>query len=368
MISRPASFLVKQHEKRPWIFPCGIVEPQSLQIEIIGVAGSKSPPTQIKDANFNLTWSGQDALITTKDIYLLGNSPDQRLELYTAYQRLLQKLDTLEASNFIKPGGTRIISLHVAKHLPLPLDETSLYAFGMVNSGVDFLKSKHTYIDLSPGLRLKVNHGGFYDEPVPGPGSQTLSAYGGTGVEYIHISSVPHSSVLSYNAFLEGQQLNITSLDKRHNRVAASVIDLCDVDERKPYHRLFYPHGKHKFSPVDEPDDTLSVNSAIVRASSQKEMTDLTKNFPDAAEGHGVVFSGRSLIVPELNFHVNGIEVHAPVGTTLRNMVEKEINTFQRPRQLKFYREIGGYSTAVNFEDDLIGFDLALQPGDRLKW
>jgi hypothetical protein len=368
MTNRPAPFIVKEYQGQEWLLASAMSPGSTLAaLTIPDVATEEMASEPIKSGSFHIASSGSTlevAISVTGGLHLFDTDHDVRKNLHEEFEALYVTLDELETKNKLVPGGARLIASRLAEHLPLPIEETLLYSFGMVNNRFSFLDTHQVYVDLKPGLRLKISLSGFYHQPSIESNGQPLSAFGGTGVEYITLSYDPDTKAVVFNSFLNKQAVSQADPTTKPH-IASSVLDLAAATEQRAYHRLYYPSAGNRFAPPTVPNSLPENNATIVS-------TDNYVTLPEAKliepNGSSVLFSGRSLIIPEFRVTINSNEVYVPIGTTLRHIVEQEMNTMVPPVQLKMTRQVNGYTVPITFADPVVGFDLPLLAGDRIQW
>lgn len=368
-MSQPTPFQIKALGAVPWLLPNNIVSGQGLSFILSNVAGANTTLQGIGTGNFQLSWQGRDALITTAGSFNLFD-PVNRKPIRDALDGFLIALDQLEQTLNLTPGGARLVAQVTTQYLPLPLTEIPLYAFNLTNPILyPFLQATQTYMDLLPGMRLNIAYGNLYQENL---NQTTVPAYGGAGSGYIEISTMAGTNQLSYESFLDTMNIQVPLNGSSKLRIAAGAADLMASGETQPYNRLFYPTAPGSgFTPIDTPDNNPAKNATIVRAGSYADMLVNTSSFPyccQAANGRCAVFFGRTQLIPEIGVRVNGEQLYVPVGTTLKHLVERSFTGIARPKKLQFLRCINQYGVMINFENATIGFDLCLVPGDDLSW
>lgn len=350
-MANPINYLIQAQGNTPWIYPNGITS-GNITFVIKGI-GTPSPVSSTK-GGFSLATDGIVTISTTALTSLYTDT--DRGSIKTDFDSFKEALD---AATGLTPGSLRIIVSTVAQWLPMPIAEIPLYAYNLCNrEKYTFLTATQKYIDLQPGMRLKVLFANMYIE-------NEIHAFSGTGTDYIHINSVKDSNELSFSTALNSQEVKVDTIIGTNTRVAATAIDLMTS---KPYQRLVYPSVP--FTAIDSPNDDPGVNTTIIRSDSYSDLETATSKFPSANAGQGeyALFFGRSQIVPEISIHVNGTQMYVPVGTTLRHMVERHFVSPLRPKTLKFNRFLGGTAVPLKYNDSSIGYDMYLLSGDNISW
>jgi hypothetical protein len=368
-MKQPAVFRIKKFNDAAWIFPDGGDTEKSVAFTVSAVAGTKTDKQDITTGVFLLKFTAADVEISVDKANLYNTN---RGPLRDAFDQFKAALDGLQADNSLANGGARLIIQATAQYLPLPLTEVAAYHYSLqVPDELDGIACA----DLLPGMRLQVYYSNFYTQPgaipiLDPPGSKTLSAYGGTGSDEIYVNAVAGSSNVSFDPFLNQMNVSVKPLASGKGRVASGVIDMVAPADQKPYNRLFYPGMSSRFAAVDVPDYKTKNNVAIVRADSYDKMSGFTSNITSADNVSGAVtrFFGRTALVPEISVRVNGTQQYVPLGTTLTQLAEREMQSITRPKNLRFLRMINQFPVAVTFEDLFIGYNMFLIQGDDISW
>jgi len=369
-MAQAAPFQIQYNQGDTWIFPDSVgLNTASIEFVLEAVGGSNGSPSIIDSGTFLLDWQGTDAHITMNDPNIWGTTDAERLALWTAFETFIQSLDALEADHSLVQGGARLVVAQTAAYLPLPLTELFLYYYGWVSPSLTFLGSAHKYVNLLPGMRIRLMYANYYEAQI---NSANFAAYSGSGSGYVYICSVAGSNKICFSPYLNTQQIQVAGSSGSPIRMAATALDLSmnsGVSEQDVYHRLFYPDAN--FSSVTAPSNDPSATSTIVRADTYENMIAFTDQYPDSctgAQGRCAIFYGRTVMLPEISIRVNDQQRYVPIGTSLQHLVEQSVMTVNRPRTLSLQRYINGVATAVLFEDDTIGFNLPLVQGDNIKW
>jgi hypothetical protein len=116
---------------------------------------------------------------------------------------------------------------------------------------------------------------------------------------------------------------------------AGGIVDVTGNSYRRPYYRLFYPS---KFTSSDSPGAVGDTNNvAVFGADSYSDLETATdiyiknvnnvENLKDrdfyGARGISTFFRGRVVIVPEILCFVQSVPTYVPVGTTVRQLIER---------------------------------------------
>jgi hypothetical protein len=364
-MQQPAVFRIKNLGDTPWIFPNGANPGTQIKFTVGATAGTKTDKQSITGI-FRLTFNNADAELSIDQGFSLFSN-DNRKALYDAFKDFIIALDGLEADQSLAPGGARLITQTTAQYLPLPLLEVALYYYNLVNKQLyPFLGTTQTYTDVVPGMRLQVYYSDVYNAPTSA--TKTLAAYAGTGSDEITVNSVPASGKVVFDAFLNEVRVNLPKGTKA--RTASGVADLMVADEQKPYNRLFYPTAPNSFRAVNVSNYDPLKNAVLVRAGNYKDLTDYTSRLSSYIQTPGIAtqFFGRTEIVPEISVRINGSAEYVPVGTTLKQIVERELQSVIRPKSLRFLRMINQFPVVITFDDAAIGYNMFLVQGDDISW
>jgi hypothetical protein len=222
------------------------------------------------------------------------------------------------------------------------------------------------------------------------PSDRTASnGFVGSGSAYYYINSYKHSDsqyLLGFDSFLSSIEsvvnTNVAQLG------AGGVIDLLRSGYRKSYYRLFYPA---QFSDAAGQIGAERV-ATLVGADSLAEIQNATKQYVEQGQlqdtsGYvSAYFRGRAVVIPEITVFVQEQPIYVPIGTTIRQLIERyanipavtlgqDLRSFQgkfRPRRLIHdgVNSVPSYRF-INFNQyeattsGLDAFDLPVVKGDR---
>ncbi len=292
-------------------------------------------------------------------------------DLRTAFDNLLEEV---EGESGLTSGGLRLLRNSIAERLPASSDDSLYYHYGWNRT--------ENYIDLHPGMRLRVDFQNYQFVHVTD--QKAKKGFAGAGSIYIPINSYTHNDddntqYLGFGSFLS--RLDSDSEGDLSEDGAGGLVDLLKVGVRKPFFRLFFPKKTT--------DGTASEQSVtIVGANNFK---DLPIDIPLEADSTGNVvsffFRDKAMVIPEIQVFVGNKETYVPVGTTMRQLIEKyanipmpnselqlELQAYlgkDRPRRLiheganntPAYRFLNVNSNDVLKNQDI--FDLPLIKGDK---
>jgi hypothetical protein len=285
----------------------------------------------------------------------------------------------------INAGAANVLKRRIAERLLLDYDNLLYFYYGWdVEKG---------YIDLQAGMRLRVDYQNYQ---FVSPSDQTASnGFVGSGSSYYQLNSYlyPTNSdanqyKLGFDSFLSGiQSLETTNVTQDG---AGGIVDLLDPACRQPYYRLFYPA---RFSGAAGRNGAERAVS-LIGADSLKAMQAATKEYlKENGKLQGsdnkwvsLYFRGRATVIPEITVFVREQPLYVPVGTTVRQLMERYSNIPAalpgqdlvhlqgafRPRRLihegvnstPSYRFIN-YNQVQAISSGLDEFDLPVVKGDR---
>jgi len=297
--------------------------------------------------DFTLAWTkdpnhtGGWLAVITIPAYAWNADSTSRQKLATQYGILCGALESLETSGCLARGGAFGAAQRVAEALPVPVTEVLYYRYGL-NSGLGGISSAATpFVNLLPGMRLRVEFQG-YEYTVP---NSPLNGFIGTGratydiVEYLDPNN---NTRLAFDAFLGGiLPSNLTS----PTAVAGGIIDLQGASTARRYYRLFYPGT---FSNSASGNTSPANNVMLIGANTLADLSTATTAYLTkqtcAPGGTSVLcnlFRGRAIAIPEILVYlsgqtfggpsgqpqaVSGQPSYVPVGTTVRNLIERRFN------------------------------------------
>jgi hypothetical protein len=300
------------------------------------------------------------ALITVPNSIITDND---RGKLKDAWKQFVAALDEQanETFQYMIPEGPAVVLSQLLQNMPMPQHEVKYYQLRL---GFD----DTPYIDLQPGMRLKLAFANYYNEAHTGAGQQQ-KGFAGTGVSYAYMQSGQNGSYLGFNSYMDMQRVSITAapddLVEKNVKLLANIIDLAAANKHK-YYRLLYPKGD--FVTSDKPGLDLQKSVSLAGASSYKDLPDLSLPLlADAPNYHLSLFNGRCVVTPEILIRVNSIPVYVSVGSVLKNLLEKELLTGISPDKLTVLRYYNGQKNKVTFEGR-VATDLYLLPGDDISW
>ncbi len=259
---------------------------------------------------FKLAKEGNGSKLSLK----LDTSP---AEIDADYETLMQHL--AEAS--VGLGAITLLQRRIAERLPLPYDRLLYYYFGFNTDG------QFSYLDLQPGMRLRID---FQNYQFVQASDQTAKrGFTGSGSTYLQLASYTrkiksgqgdsYQQLLGFDPFLS--LLQTEGILDVANQGAGGLFDLLKAENRKAAYRLFFP-----LDPATGPGPERV--TTIVGADSLSDLHAATANFTKNANtppepGISFFFRGRTTITPEIQVFVRDQATYVPVGTTLRQLMQR---------------------------------------------
>lgn len=376
----------------PFFLPPTLLRPSStsygnaVEVDIANVNGPTTGSTcAIAGGDFTMTWSGSVAQVFIP-AYAWNADATSRANLRTAFDAFCLSLESLESSQCLARGGAFGVAQRVAEALPVPLNESLYYRFGF--------DAGNGYIDLQPGMRLRVESGVYEFTSSSSP----LNGFVTSAAAYYDICGYLDSSGnqrLAFDAFLGA---NRAPSIPATSGVAAGIIDLHGSLSARRYCRLFYPTN---LSSGAQGSASLANNVALIGATTLADMAVATNayltNQNCGYNGSNSVlctlFRGRAIAVPEILVYVSGqtmqgqsgsgqptacLPMYVPIGTTVRNLVERRFdwifplaNSLSQLVLLRQYRQIstnappapGPQTNSVNYNSVQFNGQTSTAPG-----
>ncbi len=317
---------------------------QAIEVDISMVYGPAALPSGAScqlgsGTDFTLSWGADPiyagGLVAQVFIpaYAWSAAAADRQKLQASFAGLLQALEGLESKQCLITGGASAIAQRAAEAIPAPISEVLYYRYGF--------NSANAYVDIQAGMRLRVESAVFeYAAP-----NSTLNGFVGSSVAhydvvgYINPSGIAR---LAFDAFLGSiRPPNVLS----PTNVAGGIIDFQGNQLARRYYRLFYPPN---FSSSSQGNTSTANNVMLIGANTLADLTAATTAYlqnqscaPGATSVLCNLFRGRAIAIPEIlvyladqtvNFPpgtqptVGAQPVYVPVGTTVRNLIERRFN------------------------------------------
>lgn len=372
------------------------VAPTSFNVYYVAGANAVlgTPPIKEGDDEFSMSWvtvppaqSMAAQVILPSYIWkYVGDS--YRQQLYNSFMTFCTALDGLEASGVLARGGAQTVAQRTVSVMPLSFAELLNYRYGY--------DSQNRYLDLQPGMRLRIEFGAYLFVNPQGQPGNTLNGFVSVGPGYYNVcTSIGSDNVprIAFDSFLASMNplTNVGNVPGSPTG-AGGVIDLQLSGMPKRYYRLIYPS---QILPSDYKNNAITAknNVTLIGADTLDDINAATTQYLSNGLCAGstsvcTFFRGRDIVVPELLVRVNATPTHVPVGTTVRNLVEREMDWGFDPGNLKgpsllkgFYRQYtsnappGSDTTYAQVQfvttaqppppgQDV--FDLPINKGDRL--
>ena len=252
------------------------------------------------------------AQITVAPDLLFSCKPADRQSLLAAFLTFREAFDGLEGTQCLLPQAGRVLAQRVAQALPLSFDETLLFTYR--------LDPAVRCVDLSPGMRVRVDRGTYQYVAPPSFSGGSRNAYAGSGSISFDLR-VRADGSLGFNALID--RFQGISLDTSPVQIAG-LLDLEAAGSTLRYGRLIYPPQLQAVTTIDKAPD-ISQNAALIFAGNYADLETATANYQQSGSTGGVgnayFFSGRDAVWCEIPIYVNGERSYVPIGTTLRDLL-----------------------------------------------
>jgi hypothetical protein len=329
--------------------------PAPTSINIYYVAGENAvqstAPIPPDPENFSLSWvtvppaktlAAQVVLPSYVWKYVGSSYRTQLNQAFTTFVTTLENLEVIEG--VLARGGAQTIAQRTVEALPLSLDELLYYRYGY--------DSQNRYLDLQPGMRLRIEMGAYLFVNPQGQAGNSLNGFVSVGPGYYNVcTSIGQDNVprIGFDSFLASMNplTNIGNVPGSPTG-AGGVIDLQLSGMAKRYYRLFYPS---QIFPSDYKSNAITAknNVTLIGADTLSDLAAATAQYLSNGLCAGstsvcTFFRGRDIIVPEVLVRVNGNPTYVPIGTTVRNLVEREFNWGFDPGNLSGVSILSGYN------------------------
>jgi hypothetical protein len=185
---------------------------------------------------------------------------------------------------------------------------------------------ENRWIDLQAGMRLRVDYQSYQ---LVHPATPTAgSGYVGSGTSYYQVNSYNYTDnlnnsrrVLGFDAFLASIPLEpIGSL----RSYTGGILQLQQQAFRRPYYRLIYP----SIYPSSDGWEGIERNPTLIGADTLADLQAASGQYlsngritdPNVAAFY---FHGQATVIPEIAVFVQEQPVYVPVGTTIRQVLER---------------------------------------------
>jgi hypothetical protein len=247
-----------------------------------------------------------------------------RTALWRSFVQFLKDLDAPvgtgpNATRLLEPRAFNLITQVLGRTLPLMFTEQLgfLYRFN-AQSG---------YIDLVPGMRLRLDAEEYQYVGPPNPGNVYLSGFVGSGTAYFELGEYWQGSQLNlgFNSYLSlcGRP---AVLANDNTGGGGGALDFYAPLNRHPLYRLIYPAQFPSGNTSGRAD--ITGNILIIGANFFADLEEATQQYIQNGNFNGYEqkisitrFRGRSVITPEIPVEVNNSIRFVPVGTTVRQLL-----------------------------------------------
>jgi len=289
----------------------------------LATGGSNSTDPKGWLFSLGVTQAGTPQLKVNTDIWIFGTSA-YRPNVKLAFDAFMQALEQLEGSALVAGGSTPFQQV-LASVVPATFAESLYFRHGVYQDSVN----KQAYTDLQPGMCLRLDlEASQLVFPTSGQLTQyssPVNGYVGAGqartylVETLDKDGNPR---LAFDAYLASSPVPTVSPTSANG--AGGIVDLAGGTYR--YVRLCYPAT---IAPSEAPGSVTTVNNAtLVCANDLATLAAATAGYYNTGSvatsgAAGYFFRGRTIPVPEITCFVSGAPVAVPVGTTVRQLVQR---------------------------------------------
>ncbi len=251
-----------------------------------------------------------------------------------AYRDLIGNLRARESATTVSDRpllwGITVVQQRLAENLPLPLEQVLSYYYGF--------NSDPSYVDLYPGMRLRVDYQ-VYQSILPtdrSPDRPTLSGFVGNTTAYYQLnrySRILNSGAIEYllgfdpfvSKLVSGNDTNLAQ--NISNSGAGGLIDLLQAGFRRPYYRLFYARQVAGGTTTGRSERVATLvgsdNLTDIEAATEEFRKNGQITIPPGNNSRVTFFfRGRALVIPEIQIFIHEQPTYVPIGTTLRQLLE----------------------------------------------
>lgn len=265
-----------------------------------------------------------------------SDKPSDRADLLDAFKKFRKQVEALEVpvasitggvlqiTGGLLPGAASTVLNRVALSMPLRLNEVLSYFYNF-----DPLKQ---YVDLAPGMGLRVEWADYqYCDPPGGPG-YGYNSFANTGSSLLRVAQKPDLT-LTLDAFggLFAPGYN-TSPAATCPILAAGPMDLNLSGNSRRHVRIIFPTTITGSGSIDNSGTQQQLSSWIVGADTFADLEAATTDIQNGGTGCGkqsgtnqpivsINFTSRVMLIPEISVRFNGTPVSVPLGTTIRNLI-----------------------------------------------
>lgn len=332
----------------PYLLPTGLNAGTPVKIYVVGPVSPNAPvgtvtlpsvalpaPAPATQSIFTLSIfaaAGNSPLpaaqVTIDQAAAWSADPAQRQAMVLAFKVFRAQLEALEtgATPPLLPGASNLIVNRLASAMPLRLDEILTYYYGF-----DPIAQS---IDLLPGMALRVDWAGYQYCDAPGGAGAGSNGFGTTGSSTLDIVQRPDGT-LAFDAF-SAQFTQGVSLQPPPQcpLFAGGPVDLQLLGNGRRHLRLVWPSSFSGAGIVDNGGTGNQLSCILLGASTFADMEAATASIVAGESACGtqsgtsepvvsVNFTSRVTAVPQIRVWLMGAQQLVPIGTTIRNLVQR---------------------------------------------
>ena len=321
-------FSQNKEKQQPYIY-CGVRnDPGSHSIAIPlpcalpGTVVITSDPPMFSAEQYSLNQKCELVVAIEEKIWDFTVETPIRPIIREAYENFLIGLENAG----LQPEAIHMVKAGIAAAMPMTFDEVLYYHYGF--------DPANSYMDLLPGMRLRIDYQIYQTVYSSGSDGDKLSGFVGNGTSYSEVVSYRHGKFSGRNLIgLEPFLIRIENpkIVGSVEKGGGGVIDLHQPGYQKPYYRLFYPNRiprSDSFGSVGTAQNvTLIAADTLTALGKATEKYLLNQTIEPETDVAVFYFRGRAAVIPEIAVLVNGHPVYAPVGTTVRQLLDRYILT-----------------------------------------
>lgn len=343
----------------PYLVPTALSPGQAFSIFVVGPVAAAAPagavtlpsvtlpaPAPATQSTFSLSIfanQGQSPLpaaqIDVDKTAAWSPDPAARAAMATAFKVFRAQLEALETAGkpLLLPGASDLIVNRLASAMPLRFDEilTYYYAFDPVAQSIDLL----------PGMSIRVDWAGYqYCAGPDGPGAG-LNGFGTTGSSHLEVVRRPDRT-LAFDGF-SAQFTQGVSLQPPAGcpLTAGGPADLQLLGNARRHLRLVWPTSLAGAGNVDNSGSSSQLSCILLGASTFADIEAATAATVAGQSACGtqssgsdpivsIAFTSRVTVVPEIWVWMKGTPQRVPIGTSVRNLVQRFLDPIPPQMQL----------------------------------